>query len=190
MKNLDELILLENDRVRLEPIMDVSECQKIEMIALNELNLLQYSPSDITTKEKLKKYFRTALEAKNKGVAYPFLIFDKLTNQYAGSTRFGNISIENQRLEIGWTWIGEAFQRTGLNQNVKKLLLEYVFNKLEGERVEFRADARNIKSRRAMEKLGAKHEGTLRSHTLMRDGVRRDTVYYSILRDEWLEKQD
>lgn len=178
-------IILENDRVRLEPIMTIEDCHKIIDIALNEPNLLAYSPSDITTKEKLQAYIQTALTAKTQGIAYPFLIFDKLKNKYAGSTRFGNISLENQRLEIGWTWIGKVFQGTGLNQNMKTLMLTYAFENLGCERVEFRADSRNLQSRKAMEKIGATYEGCLKSHTLMRDGFRRDTVYYAILKKEW-----
>lgn len=182
-----EIIILENERVRLEPILNVNDCEKVAPIALNELELLAYSPSSIHTKDYLFQYFATALKAKEQGVAYPFLIFDKSRNAYAGSTRFGNIALQHQRLEIGWTWIGKNFQGTGLNQNVKSLMLSYAFNDLNCERVEFKADSRNLQSRRAMEKIGATYEGCLRNHTLMKDGFRRDTVYYSILKNEFLK---
>ena len=178
---------LENARVRLEPITSISDCEKVADIALTELDLLRYSPSGIGTKTELEQYFKTALEAKAAQTAFPFLIFDKVANRYAGSTRFGNISLVNQRLEIGWTWMGKAFQGTGLNQHIKALMLEYAFETLKCERVELKADARNLQSCRAMEKIGAKYEGCLRSHTLMQNGFRRDTVYYSILKSEWLE---
>lgn len=182
----NEIIILENERVRLEPIISVNDCEKVAHIALNEIDLLTYSPSSIHTKYDLLQYFETALKAKQQNTAYPFLIFDKSKEQYAGSTRFGNISLGNQRLEIGWTWLGKAFQGTGLNQNIKSLMLAYAFNDLNCERVEFKADSRNMQSRKAMEKIGAKYEGCLRSHTLMKDGYRRDTVYYSILKNEYL----
>lgn len=183
----NEIIILENERVRLEPVLSVNDCEKVASIALNEIDLLAYSPSNITTKYDLLKYFETALKAKEQGIAYPFLIFDKSQQAYAGSTRFGNISLQNQRLEIGWTWLGKAFQGTGLNQNVKSLMLSYAFENLNCERVEFKADSRNLQSRKAMEKIGAIYEGCLRSHTLMPDGFRRDTVYYSILKAAFLK---
>ncbi len=179
-------MLLENERVRLEPIMCVEDCEKVAHIALNEPELLKYSPSGVYTQDLLQNYFKTALEEKSKGLSYPFLIFDKLKKEYAGSTRFANISKNDQRLEIGYTWLGKDFQGTGLNQNCKSLLLEYAFKTLKIQRVEFRADSRNLKSRRAMEKIGAVYEGCLRSHTVMEDGFRRDTVYYSILAEEYL----
>ena len=113
------------------------------------------------------------------------IIFDKVKNVYAGCTSFANISNKDKRAEIGWTWIGKDFQKTGLNRHCKFLLLRYMFEHLGFERVEFRTDERNIQSRTAMEKMGAKYEGALRSHTLMNDGFRRTTVYYSILKEEW-----
>lgn len=183
----NEIIILENTRVRLEPVLSANDCEKVASIALTETELLKYSPSSIHTKYDLLQYFEIALKAKQQGTVYPFLIFDKSQKKYAGSTRFGNISLQNQRLEIGWTWLGKAFQGTGLNQNIKSLMLSYAFNDLNCERVEFKADGRNIQSRRAMEKIGATYEGCLRSHTLMKDGFRRDTVYYSILREEFLK---
>lgn len=182
----DKTIVLENQRVRLEPVLSANDCEKVVNIALYELDLLTYSPSDISTKFNLLQYFETALIAKKNGSAYPFLIFDKAENAYAGSTRFGNIALQHNRLEIGWTWIGKRFQGTGLNQNMKSLMLNYAFNDLNCERVEFKADSRNLQSRKAMEKIGATLEGCLRKHTLMKDGFRRDTVYYSILKDEFL----
>jgi RimJ/RimL family protein N-acetyltransferase len=178
--------ILENDRVRLEPITQISDCEKVVNIIFNEPDLLIYSPLMIRNQGELEQYFETALAEKTAKVSFPFLIFDKTKNQYAGSTRFGNISLQNQRVEIGWTWIGKTFQGTGLNQNCKSLMLEYAFETLHCERVELKADARNLQSRKAMEKIGAKYEGCLRSHTLMSDGFRRDTVYYSILRGERL----
>ena len=122
---------------------------------------------------------------RDRHIRYPFLIFDKQQQQYAGSTSFGNISNPNARIEIGWTWIGTNFQRTGLNRANKFLMLQYAFETLGFERVELKTDGRNLQSRTAMEKIGATPEGILRSHTVMSDGYRRDTHYYSILKSEW-----
>lgn len=177
-------IILENERAKLRPLIQ-DDHNNLAPIAFKNEDLLKLSPSEIHTTEKLHAYISTALEAKEKSIRYPFIIMDKSEQAYAGSTSFGNISNLNQRIEIGWTWIGKDFQGTGLNQACKALLLSYAFDTLEFERVELKTDTRNLQSRRAMEKIGAKMEGTLRSHTLMSDGYRRDTIYYSILRNEW-----
>ncbi len=177
-------IILENERTRLTPL-QLEEAPKLHHIALVEKDLLGLSPSSIHTEELLEKYIETALQAKAKHIRYPFLIFDKQQQQYAGSTSFGNISNPNARIEIGWTWIGTNFQRTGLNRANKFLMLQYAFETLGFERVELKTDGRNLQSRTAMEKIGATPEGILRSHTVMSDGYRRDTHYYSILKSEW-----
>jgi RimJ/RimL family protein N-acetyltransferase len=127
----------------------------------------------------------SAIEDRRKLAKYSFAIFDKEIEKYAGSTSFGNISNSDQRLEIGWTWIGKEFQRTGLNRNCKFLLLQYCFKILEFERVEFKTDSRNLQSRKAIEEIGGTLEGEFRSHSIMSDGHRRNTVYYSILKNEW-----
>ncbi|MGI9545313.1 MAG: GNAT family N-acetyltransferase [Cyclobacteriaceae bacterium] len=174
----------ENDRVRLAPL-EVSNIGDLQAIALEEISLLQYSPSEIHLEEKLRQYVETAIESREKKIRYPYIIFDKLQDQYAGSTSFGNVSNKDLRLEIGWTWIGKNFQGSGLNQACKSLMLEYAFDTLSFERVEFKIDSRNLQSRKAVEKIGGIYEGELRSHTVMSDGFRRNTVYYSILKEEW-----
>lgn len=186
MKNVDfhSDIILENQRVRIRPI-TISDAELLEPVVLASPNLTPYSPTPIHNLEDLIQNIEASLLGKQNGNHYPFIIFDKHTNQYAGCTSFGNISNKDRRLEIGWTWLGNVFQRTGLNRHCKFLLLSYAFEELEFERVELKTDARNHKSRTAIEAIGAKYEGALRSHTLMSDGYRRDTVYYSILKEEW-----
>ena len=182
----EEKIILENERSRLEPMLDANvAAERLAGIALDNPFLMTYSPSDIHEMPLLIDYFNRALDAKAKKTKYTFLVFDKATNQYAGSTSFGNINDINSRIEIGWTWIGNQFQRTGLNRNNKLLMMTYVFETLAVERLEFKSDARNTASRKAMEGIGAQYEGLLRSHTIMSDGFRRGTVYYSILKEEW-----
>lgn len=176
---------LEDDRVKFSVIKSVEGARPIQEIALSEPELLTYSPSVISTVPLFEEFFSKAISGLNKGEMVPFLIFDKSVKQYAGTSRFANISPVNQRLEIGWTWLGKAYQRTGLNRHNKLLMLSYVFERLNYERVELKADAANKQSREAMEGIGAQYEGALRSHTVMSDGRRRDTVYYSILRSEW-----
>jgi RimJ/RimL family protein N-acetyltransferase len=104
-----------------------------------------------------------------------------------GSTSFGNIDLLHGRLEIGWTWLGRQFQGVGINREVKFLLLRFAFEALEIKRVEFKTDVLNQQSRRALKNIGATEEGVLRSHMIMPHNRRRDTIYYSILADEWPE---
>ena len=187
--NFTENIVLENKRVRLEPLSEI-HLNELVPITINHPNLLQYSPSPFGTEEFLKENIQKAIKSRVDQQRYPFAIFDKLNNRFIGSTSFGNISIKDKRLEIGWTWIDENLQGTGLNKYCKHLMLSYAFENLSMERVEFKTDNRNIQSKKAIEKIGGMFEGILRSHTLMLDGFRRDTAYYSILKNEWEKNND
>ena len=175
---------LENDTVKLT-LLDLSNYKHLQDIA-SQKDLIYYSPSDISTPEKLKAYVQVAMDGYYHKTTMPFIIYDKTKNAYAGSTRFGLINWQNKVLHIGWTWIGREFQSTGLNKNMKFLMLQYAFETLEFEKVEFRIDERNVRSRKAVEKLGATLEGILRSDTLMNNGFRRNTCCYGILKSEWL----
>ena len=179
-------IILENERVRMEPLVSV-HCDSLAHIVNENPDLLKYSPAKFGTLDLLKDYVVNNIALRETGKKYPFVIFDKQFNEYAGSTSFLNISDKDKRLEIGSTWIGEKYQRTGLNRNCKLLLLTYAFEELAIERLEFKTDSRNKQSQKAIEGIGAKYEGVLRSHMLMSDGYRRDTIYYSILKKEWQE---
>ncbi len=174
---------LENERAKLIPL-TIDNYELISHIAAED-KLIQFSPSDISTPEKFKAYVITALKAKDEKKAIPFIIYDKQTESYAGCTRFGLIDWHNNVAHIGWTWIGRQYQGTGLNKHMKFLMMQYLFETLEFEKLEFRIDERNQQSRRAVEKLGAKYEGTLRSNTLMLDGFRRSTCCYGMLKSEW-----
>ncbi|MFG6687464.1 GNAT family N-acetyltransferase [Mariniflexile sp. HNIBRBA6329] len=178
-----QITTLENQRVKLS-ILDLSNYKHLLDIA-RQPNLVQYSPSKIDTPDDLKEYTEDAVNCFYHKTAIPFIIFDKQTNTYAGSTRFGLINWKNKVLHIGWTWIGTQFQGTGLNKHMKFLMLEYAFETLNFDKVEFRVDERNIISRKAVEKLGAKLEGILRKDTLMLGGFKRSTCCYGILKDEW-----
>ena len=176
---------LENERVKLS-LLDLSNYKHLLPIAQQE-NLVQYSPSDISTPEKLKDYVETAVDGYYHKTAIPFIIFDKTKNAYAGSSRYMNINWNYKVLEIGSTWIGREFQGTGLNTHAKFLMLEYAFETLGFEKVEFRIDERNIRSRKAVEKLGATLEGILRKNVYLKDGFKRNTCCYGILNSEWKE---
>lgn len=177
-------IILENDISLLTPLKKEHH-RDLLSICINQPDLLKYSPVLFGTSEYLKQYIDQAITRRASNNWYSFVIYDKLKKQFAGSTSFLNISNHDSRLEIGATWLAKDFQRSGLNRSNKFLMLEYAFEKLNCERVELKTDDRNEQSKTAIQKIGAKYEGTLRSHTLMTDGYRRDNVYFSILKSEW-----
>ncbi len=176
--------ILEDERVILRPL-NASDAQHLLTFSLNEPTLWQYSIQQANGAKNLKKYIDVALENKKNKTEYPFIVFDKKSQQYAGSTRFYDIQLQHQTLQLGYTWYGKAFQGTGLNKHCKFLLLQFAFETLQMERVEFRADNENKRSIAAMKSIGCKEEGVLRQHILLQNGKRRDSIILSILREEW-----
>jgi N-acetyltransferase len=182
-------IILENDRVLLRPL-QLGDANELLLQSNGDSKLLQYSPAQIHSADHLDQYIRTAITGREKKKRYPFAILDKNTGNLAGSTSYMTIVDPEKRLEIGSTWIGREFQGTGLNRSMKNLMLSYAFDTLGYERVEFMTDERNGQSRRAMEKIGCKFEGVLRSHLYLSDGYRRSSAVYSIIREEWLAMRE
>ncbi len=182
--NFSQNLILEDLRTRLEPL-EEKHFDLLLPIALKEPDLLKYSPSPFGSHEKLTAYFFEANTQRAAENRYAFAIYDKLMKKYAGSTSMGAISNRDLRLQIGWTWLGSEFRGTGLNRHCKFLLLRYIFETLNFERVEFYIDSRNETSKKAISGIGGKLEGELRSHTLLPDGYRRNTLIYGILRTEW-----
>lgn len=180
----DNEIILKNKFTLLRPI-SKTDIENLLTIATSDKELLKFSPSPICSRDLLQKYIDKATDGRLNKDRYTYIVFDKTKNAYAGSTSFLNISNADDRLEIGATWYGKEFQKTGLNRNCKFLLLQFAFDNLGAERVEFKTDERNLASRKAIEKIGGQFEGILRRHTLMYDGFRRNTVCYSILKSEW-----
>lgn len=174
---------MENLRVKLSPLKP-EDSDNLFPIAQQE-KLVQYSPSDIATLPALKNYIDIALEQQLQKTSIPYVIFDKKAQSYAGCTRYMKIDRKNKVLHIGSTWIGKEFQGTGLNSNVKFLMLQHAFEEIGFEKVEFRIDERNERSRKAVEKLGAKLEGILRENVYLLDGFKRNTCCYGILHHEW-----
>ena len=109
------------------------------------------------------------------------------TAEIIGATSYGHISWEEKALEVGWTWLGKKYIGAGINKHMKFLMLQHAFEQMEIERLELRTDELNARSRKAMEKIGAKHDGTLRNHRSTQGGRRRNTVVYSIIKEEWPE---
>ncbi len=179
----EQNIILENERVRLAPL-GKDDFKSLDAIAYHP-DIWSAGMSNLKEPVHLKTYIQSAITEKEKHLSYPFLIFDKQNNRVAGSTRFGNISFENKKLEIGWTWLHPDFQGTGLNKACKFLLLRFAFETLLFNRVEIKTDAINQQSRKAILKIGAKEEGIFRKHQVTSEGRIRDTIYYSIINDEW-----
>ncbi len=178
-------VVLENSRVRLRPL-EIGDFEALKAVAF-DAELWDYTLTRGDDAVGLAAYVRQAVEAREQGLRYPFVIIDRQTGALVGSTSYYNVSEAEQRLSIGYTWVGKEFQRTGLNRAAKHLMLSHAFGQLGCERVELETDSRNAKSREAMHRMGATEEGTLRSHRLTQGGFRRDTVIFSVLMSEWSE---
>jgi N-acetyltransferase len=176
--------ILEDDRVLLRPLQPEDSIHLLPF-ALHEPDLWKYSLVTAAGEEGLRNYLEITFKARNEGKEYPFIVFDKRKNEYAGSTRFYDIQIELQTLQLGYTWYGKKFQGTGLNRHCKYLLLSFAFERIGMERFELRADNNNERSIAAMKSIGCKVDGILRSNMPNREGGRRDSIVLSILKDEW-----
>jgi RimJ/RimL family protein N-acetyltransferase len=149
----------------------------------------QYFSKDLSDPQELRAWVDTALKEKAAQQRMPFTIYDKDAKQICGSSSYGNISFYDKRLEIGWSWLGPDFIGTGVNKQAKFALLSYAFEVMRMERVEIKTDVLNERSKAALLKVGMKPEGVLRSHSLMHSNRRRDSIYFSILKDEWVERK-
>lgn len=177
-------ITLEDSRVKMRPLNE-TDIEYLLPFALHEPELWKFSLITGAGEGGLKNYISIALKAKKDGTELPFIIFDKLINEYAGSTRYYDINYDFSTLQIGYTWYGKKFQGTGVNKHCKYLLLEHAFEKLNMERAEFRANAQNARSIAAMKSIGCKVDGILRNNMPKHTGGRRNSIVLSILKDEW-----
>lgn len=178
-------IILEDDLVILRSLQQ-SDVDNLLEISINEPETWKYSLIGADGKENLIKYIDLAIKARENQKEFPFIVFDKKTQKYAGSTRFYDMNLEFKTLQLGYTWYGSAFRGTRLNKHCKFLLLQFAFETLGIERVEFRADNNNERSIAAMKSIGCKVEGVLRNHMpTINPEIRRDSIVLSILRNEW-----
>jgi N-acetyltransferase len=182
--DFDRDYLLEDDHVLLRPL-ELSDTEYLMPFALQEPDTWQYSLLPAAGEEGMKNYVAMAVAARQNKTEYPFIVYDKQLRQYAGSTRFYDMQLPLQRLQLGYTWYGRRHRGTGLNKHCKFLLLSFAFETMGMERVEFRADAANTVSINAMKSIGCIEEGILRSHGPRPDGSRRDSIVLSILKTEW-----
>jgi RimJ/RimL family protein N-acetyltransferase len=176
-------VTLDGSRVRLEPL-DEAHLEDLVRVGTDD-SIWRWITGLPMDEPGIRAWFDQTRANVETGIEVPFATVDRESDRAIGSTRFMTIASEHRRLEIGWTWVGTAFQRTGANREAKFLQLKHAFETLDAERVEFKTHARNEKSRAALVGIGATFEGVLRHHTIMPDGTNRDSAYYSVLAAEW-----
>lgn len=176
-------VVLEGRVVRLEP-MALDHLDALSRVGLDP-SLWALTTSRVATRDDMRQYMETALAEQAAGTALPFVTIARATREVVGSTRFANIVHEHARAEIGWTWITPRWQRTAVNTEAKYLMLRHAFERMGCERVELKTNALNARSRTAMLRIGATEEGTFRRHMINADGSPRDSVYFSVIAEEW-----
>ena len=164
--------------------MDESHFDEL-LILSQDKRIWEFYPVDGSNTEKLLIAYKNALIEKEKGNHYPFVIFHKETGKLIGSTRLFEINQKNKNIEIGWTWLHPNYWASGVNFECKLLLLTFCFETLGTIRVQLKTRDNNLRSRKAIEKIGGKFEGILRKDRIRDNGEVRNSAYYSILDDEW-----
>lgn len=174
---------LESEKVLLRPL------QHLDIASFSPLtkdpSLWKYFTMLLNHPDELQRWVEIALKERDEGKRIPFTIIEKASGGICGSTSFGSISYFDKRIEIGWSWLGRQYQGTGINFHAKFCLLSFAFDLLSFERVEIKTDNLNERAKQGLRKIGAKEEGVLRSHMQMPMNRRRDSVYFSILKNEW-----
>jgi N-acetyltransferase len=178
-------VTLEGSVVRLEPLRREHAGQFWEIAKSDVDEIFRWIPYSMKTPQDFERVIAKAFDEQKRGESVVFATVERSSGRVIGSTRFMNIDRVNRRVEIGSTWIAPAWQRTGINTEAKYLMLWHAFEVWKCMRVELKTDALNQKSRNAILRIGAKEEGTLRRHLITWSGRVRDTVYFSVLDDEW-----
>ncbi len=178
-----EPVVLEGSRIRLEPLR-ADHLADLRLVAF-DAPLWRWTIMGAQDEAGLERWVETALANQEAGTERPFATIDLATGRAIGSSRYMSIVPEHRRLEIGWTWVASAYQRTGSNREAKLLQLTHAFEVLGANRVEFKTHSRNERSRTALVGIGATFEGVFRQHTIMPDGSLRDSAYFSIISPEW-----
>lgn len=173
-------VTLNGKFVRLEPMTEV-HVPGLAAIGLEDSIWEHMLYGEMRSEDDMRNWVCDILSRRD----LPFTVFHLASGRVAGATRYLNIDPGNRGLEIGGTWYGLEFQRTAVNTECKYLLLQHAFEILKSIRVQFKTDSRNVRSQRAIERIGAKHEGVLRNHMILPDGRFRHSIYYSILDSEW-----
>ena len=176
-------VTLTGRRIRMEPL-DDRHLEDLARVAFDDA-VWRWTIAMPIDDAGLRSWFDQARANAEASIEVPFATIDLASGRAIGSSRYMTIVPEHRRLEIGWTWIGSAFQRTGANREAKLLQLRHAFETLEAQRVEFKTHARNVQSRTALLGIGATFEGVLRHHTIMPDGSNRDSAFYGVIAPEW-----
>jgi RimJ/RimL family protein N-acetyltransferase len=175
---------LENEYVLIRPL-EAHDRSALATVAFDP-DIWRYFVQRVTNEDDLDAFVRSALDDRAAGRRIVYAVVDKTRdNALVGSMAYGSLAQSEQRLEIGWSWLGTAYRGAGINRWAKFLLLEHAFERLGCERVEFKTDVLNLQARQGLRNIGATEEGVFRSYNNMPDGRRRDAVYYSILKREW-----
>jgi RimJ/RimL family protein N-acetyltransferase len=180
-----EPIVLEGNAVRLEPLSLAHHAALCE--ASLGCGLFRFFPFPMETRDDLRAYIEFVLRQQALGTALPFVTRERTSGAVIGSTSYLAFERIHRRVEIGGTWLAPAWQGRARNPEAKLLLIAHAMERLGMNRVEFKTDARNARSRAALRGIGATEEGTLRCHMVMPDGHLRDSVYYSIVAKDWPE---
>lgn len=178
-----EPISLEGSVVRLEPL-SLDHLAALINVGL-EADIWRWMPRQVNSPADMRTFVEAALAALATGTEMPFATIERTSGLVVGSTRYMAIEPRHRRLEIGYTWLAPAWQQTAINTEAKLLMLDHAFGVLGALRVEFKTDALNERSRSALAGIGAQEEGTLRRHILTESGRRRDSVYFSVIEEEW-----
>ena len=176
-------VVLEGSRVRLEPLR-LDHLADLLRVAFDP-PLWRWTIMGPQDEAGLRRWLETALANAEAGIERPFATIDLASGRAIGSSRYLSIVSEHRRLEIGWTWVATAFQRTGVNREAKLLQLTHAFETLGANRVEFKTHSLNDRSRTALAGLGATFEGVFRNHMIMPDGSIRHSAYFSVVAEEW-----
>lgn len=179
-------LILETKRAILRPISS-DDFNAFLQLAKADPDMWQYFTLNLGDEKQLQKWMDMAYADRAANTRRPFTIIDKQTGLVGGSSSLGNISMHDLRAEIGWSWLGKEFRSTGLNKHAKFAMMRYAFDELNFERIEFKTDELNERARQGLRHVGGKEEGVLRSHMTMWNNRRRSSVYYSVLKEEWLE---
>ena len=174
---------LETQKVLLRPIAE-TDMEVFHQLAQDE-DMWQYFSLNLADANQLKTWMNMAFHEIEMNTRRAFTIIEKSSGNIAGSMSMGNISLHDLRFEIGWSWLGKNFRSTGVNRHSKYAMMRYGFEELNLERIEFKTDVLNKRARKGLENIGGKEEGVLRSHMTMWNNRRRDSIYYSVLKNEW-----
>lgn len=185
---IDKNIILEGNTITLVPLEMKYKDQLYEAIKSPEV--WEYTWREVKTLDDIEQILSIAVQSRNDGKQFPFIIKDKLSGEVLVTTRIGDIDTTNRNVEIGWTWLSPSVWRTKVNTECEFLLLQYCFEALKVLRVQFSVSGQNVRSQKAVERIGAVKEGVFRKHRIKADGTIHDNIFYSIVDTEWIDVKE